>query len=110
ADTMDFIGQYGGADMGGELMACLYSSPAICQGASFLSDAPSYSPVVFWIGVIALAAGVIVRLSLSKSLVEQHTAIGAQAEGGTDGTPRQNSHILGFIPEQKYTRTLYILM
>ena len=37
ADTMDFVGRYGGADMSGELMACLYSSPAICQGASFLS-------------------------------------------------------------------------
>src|SRR3546814_5823685 len=49
AETMDFVNQYGGTDMSRKLIACLYSSSAICQGAGFLNDAPSYSPVVFWI-------------------------------------------------------------
>jgi hypothetical protein len=96
-EAMDYIGQFGGGDMVAKMMSCLYSSPAICQGAGALSDAPSYSPAVFWIGVIALMGGVIVRFSLNKPASES-------ARAGAEG------NILGLIPEQKYTRIVYILI
>lgn len=103
AETMDFVGEYGGSDISAEMLTCLYSSSPICQGASFLSEGPSYSPVVFWIGVVALLGGVIIRLSLAKSIyIEAPTAINDSA--AADG------NLLGFIPEQKYTRIIYILM
>ncbi len=100
AEAMDFIGQYGGADISSKLVACLYSSPPICEGAGFLSDAPSYSPAVFWIGVVALLAGMIIHFSLIKNVA---------TKASTDSITT-NGNILGFIPEHKYTRTTYIMM
>lgn len=100
AESMDFVGQYAGANMRTKLLACLYSSPVICQGAGFLSEGPSYSPVVFWIGMVALLGGVCVRFSLAKSI---------DTNVSNDSTTSDDK-ILGFISEQKYTRTLYILM
>lgn len=109
AETMDFVNQYGGADMSSKLIACLYSSPAICQGAAFLNDAPSYSPVVFWIGVIALLAGTIVRLSTKNSAAE-HNSARSPAESGMEGLPGKHRDLPAFIPAHKYTRTAYILV
>jgi hypothetical protein len=105
AEAIEFFGELGGGDMGAEMMACLYSSPAICQGVSALSDAPSYSPVVFWIGLIALLAGVIVRFSLNKPASESGPAGTSSA-----GSVGAETSILGFIPEQKYVRIVYILI
>ena len=103
-EAMDYIGQFGGSDMVAEMMACLYSSPDICHGAGALSDAPSYSPVVFWIGLIALLAGVIIRFALNKPASERGPAGTAAGSVGAEG------NILGFIPEQNYVRIVYILI
>lgn len=103
AEAMDFASRYGGRDIAARMMACLYSSPAICQGAGFFSDEPSYSPVVFWIGMIALLGGVIIRFSLNKLASEGASGDAGQSLG-------EEGNILGFIPEQKYTRVVYILI
>lgn len=108
-EAMDYIGQFGGGDMVAKMMTCLYSSPAICQGAGALSDAPSYSPAVFWIGVIALIGGVIVRFSLNKSASESGRA-GKPSAGDAGQSFGAEGNILGLIPEQKYTRIVYILI
>lgn len=109
AEAIDFTSQYGGRDITSKVMACLYSSPAICQGTGFFSDAPSYSPVVFWIGVISLIAGVAVRFSLNKPASEG-APTGTPFAGDAGQAHGAESRILGFIPEQKYTRIVYILI
>lgn len=107
-ETMDYIGQFGGGDMVAEVMSCLYSSPAICQGANVFSDGPSYSPVVFWIGLIALLAGVIIRFALDKPAFESGAA-NSPAAGGVRQALGEEGKIMGFIPQRKYTRNAYIL-
>lgn len=68
ASTLDTMSRYGDKDVTMQMMACIYSSPPICQGAAFLSDSPTYSPVVFWLGVILLLAGIIVFFALNKQI------------------------------------------
>jgi hypothetical protein len=105
AEVMDSASRYGGSDITSKVMACLYSSPAICQGAGAFSDTPSYSPVVFWIGVISLLGGVIVRFSLNRAASETAPPRTSLADSvGAQG------NILGLIPEQKYVRIVYILI
>jgi hypothetical protein len=67
AGAMDMASDFGGDDYAFKLMACLYSSSPICQGAAMLSDGLAYSPEVFWIGVIALLAGIVVRFAAARS-------------------------------------------
>jgi hypothetical protein len=95
---------FGGDDYAFKLMACLYSSSPICQGAAMLSDGPAYSPGVFWIGVIALLAGTVVRLTVGKS-----AAAGPPAPGSTGQAP-ETGEIMGFIPPGQYARYSYILV
>lgn len=106
-EAMNFASSLGGREIGTKIMACLYSSPVICQGAGFFSDAPSYSPVVFWIGTISLLAGAIVRFSLNKPTSEGATNPATGDAGQAFGAARG---ILGVIPERKYVRIVYILV
>jgi hypothetical protein len=103
AEAMDSIGQFGGKDMAAKMMACLYSSPAICQGAGVFSDTPSYSPVGFWIGVIALLAGIAVRFATTGSAAPGNSVSAGTAENLGSG------EILTFIPPGQYARYSYIL-
>lgn len=103
ADAMDMAGGLLGGDYALKMVACVYSSSPICQGAGMFSDSPTYSPVVFWIGVIALLAGIVIRLAVSKS-----PATASPASGGTGPAPR-TSAIMGYIPPEQYTRYSYIL-
>lgn len=108
AETMDTVSRFGGNGMGAKLIACLYSSSAICQGAGFLGSAPSYSPVVFWIGVIALLAGVVVRFAMATPA--SGGAPAGSPASSSDGQPATaQGEILGFIPAQQYARYTYIL-
>lgn len=108
AEAIDYMGQYGGGDMVAETMACLYSSPAICQGAGALGDAPSYSPVVFWIGLIAFLAGVAVRFALDKPVLSSGSA-NISAAGDAPRALDAGDRIMGVIPRQKYAKNAYIL-
>jgi len=114
ADAMSTIGDFGGGDVVGQMMSCLYSNPAICQGASFMSDGPSYTPAVFWIGVLALLAGLVMHFTLNK---DNHTAaapVGTAADGisvnGTAAPAAADGKLLGILAPEKYTRTAYILV
>ncbi|HCO00157.1 MAG TPA: hypothetical protein DIT31_07830, partial [Methylophaga sp.] len=60
ASTLDTMSRYGDRDVTLQLMACIYSTPPICQGAASLGDGPSYSPMLFWLGLLLFIAGVIV--------------------------------------------------
>jgi hypothetical protein len=100
AEVMDAVSRLGGGDMTAKMMACLYSSPHICQGAGFFGEGPSYSPVLFWIGVISSIAGVVIWLSSARPT----TSVGEPAAAGADGP------LLGFIPSRKYTRSVYVLL
>ncbi|MBC7162154.1 MAG: hypothetical protein H5U26_08620 [Immundisolibacter sp.] len=103
AEAMDSIGRFGGKDMAAKMMACLYSSPAICQGAGIFSDTPLYSPVGFWIGVIALLAGIAVRFATTSSAAPGKSVSAGTAENLVSGG------ILTFIPPDQYARYSYIL-
>lgn len=117
ASTLDMLGRWS------DVSACLYSNPAICQGAAFFSDGPAYSPVVFWIGVISLLAGVIVFFTLAKQQPPATSAPGQTVAGSIDApSPPQaasassqsgapvTDNLLGIIPKEKYARITYILM
>jgi|GEM_PF-862525 len=112
AEAMDTMSQFGGNDMAGKIMSCLYSSDAVCQGGGFMSDAPSYTPVIFWIGLIGLIAGVVMRFVLKAP------AVGTASSGMASGTagfaaepaPAGDGPLLGFISPGRYTKTVYILV
>lgn len=106
--VMHTMSDYGGGDMAAKMTACLYSSPAICQGADAMSDGPSYSPVIFWIGVIALLGGIVVRMATKKSGIQGAPAGAVPADGALPGAGADGD-IMGFIAPQKYTRYVYIL-
>ncbi|MFN3514527.1 MAG: hypothetical protein ACK41C_15875 [Phenylobacterium sp.] len=99
AEAIDTFSGLGGREMAGKMMACLYSSPAICQGVGMFSEGPSYSPVVFWIGMVSLMVGVVVWISSAKP-----------AAGEGERPPGADALLLGFIPSQKYARNVYLLM
>lgn len=103
AEAMDTIGGLGGKDMAAKMMACLYSSSPICQGAGVFSDTPSYSPVVFWIGVIALLAGIAVRFATARGAAPGNSVSTGTAQNLGSG------EILTFIPPGQYARYGYIL-
>lgn len=103
ASALDTMSRYGNKDVTMQMMACLYSTPPICQGASFLGGGPSYSPVIFWLGVVSLLTGVIVVFALTKQA--QTTE---ESAGRTDGV-MVSDQLLGFIAKTKYTRYTYIL-
>lgn len=103
ASTLDTMSRYGNKDVTMQMMACLYSTAPICQGASFLSDGPSYSPMVFWLGVVLLLAGVIVFFALNKQIKHTQNFVST-----TDGTI-VSDQLLGFTAKQKYTHYTYIL-
>lgn len=101
AEALEMASDFGGADYAASMMSCLYSPSALCQGAGIFSDAPAYTPVVFWIGVIALLGGIVVRFAVSKS-----AAAGEPASGDADAA---NGEILSFIPPGQFARYSYIL-
>ncbi|AFI85849.1 hypothetical protein [Methylophaga nitratireducenticrescens] len=103
ASTLDTITQYGDKDLVMQMMACVYSSPPICQGAAFLSDGPSYSPVVFWLGIIMILVGVIVFFALNSQINQTHPLESMAGEHLRDGK------ILGLIAKEKYTHYSYML-
>lgn len=103
ADAMDMASDFLGGDYAAKMMACLYSSSPICEGAGMFSEGPTYSPVVFWVGMIALLAGIAARFAAGKS-----AAAGSPVSGGTEQTPG-SGEIMGFIPPGRYTRYSYIL-
>lgn len=111
--AMDMMKSLGGSEMAGKLMACLYSSNAMCQGAGFFSDAPSYSPVVLWIGVVAILAGVIIRFAADKSgsAGPATPASGGEASlAGGAAAANANDKLLGIVAPEKYTKVTYLLI
>lgn len=104
AEVMGMAGDFLGSDSAARLFACLYSSSPVCQGAGMFSDGPSYSPVVFWIGLIGLLAGLVIRFSTG-----QRVASGSPASA-SDGQTPASDEILGCIPPGQYTRYSYLLV
>lgn len=107
ADAMDMAGSFAGDDYASRLMACLYSSAAMCQGAAMLSDGPAYSPAVFWIGVAGLLGGIVVRLAAARGVAPGRGGEGAPAAG--DAGQAARDEILGFVPPAQFARYSYIL-
>ena len=103
AGAMEMASDFMGDEYVAKMMSCLYSSSPICQGAGMLDDSPAYSPVVFWIGVISLIAGIVVRFAATKNVVAGNSAYGSSAEAPESG------EIMGFIPPGQYARYSYIL-
>ncbi|GAB3279388.1 hypothetical protein [Parahaliea aestuarii] len=99
AEAMEMAGSFMGEDYSARLLACLYSSTAICEGAVAFAEGPAYSPVVFWLGVIALLAG-----SAAWFASGQHTAV-----SGESCAAQRHSEPAGFIPPARYTRYCYLL-
>lgn len=64
-----------------------------------MSDGPAYSPVVFWIGVIALLVGVILRFAMPQPA----------APAGSDGETPQEGNLLGLIPAGRYVMVAYVV-
>lgn len=104
ADAMDMASEFAGDDYAARFMTCLYSSAAICQGAAMFSDGPAYSPEVFWIGVIALLGGIVVRLAASRGTAAGGAAAIPTGEQRTDGDA-----FLGIVPPERYVRSGYLL-
>jgi hypothetical protein len=108
ASAMEMASDFMGDEYVAKMMSCLYSSSPICQGADLLDDSPAYSPVVFWIGVIGLLAGVAIRFAAGKNAVAGLPAsdrTGQAPDAGKNGT----GEIMGFIPPGQYARYSYIL-
>ena len=103
ASTLDTMSRYGNKDVITQMMACIYSSPPICRGAAALSDGLSYSPMIFWLGILLLLAGVVAFFSLNKQI--------KQSPDFDDrvGENLSSDKLLGFIAKEKYTRYSYIL-
>lgn len=102
ASTLDTMSRYGNKDVTLQLMACIYSTPPICQGAAFLGDGPSYSPMLFWLGLLLFIAGVIVFLALNKQVSQ--TSFDPKI-----GQSITSDKLLGFIAREKYTYYTYII-
>lgn len=99
ADAIEMADSFGGGDYAARFMACLYSSDAMCQGALAFSDGPTYSPVVFWLGVVALLGGIGLRFAVRQ---------GPAASTGMAEVSR-TGEIMSFIPPEQYARYSYIL-
>lgn len=109
AEAMDMASDFLGNEYSAKMIACLYSSSPICQGAGMFSEAPTYSPAVFWIGAIALLAGIAVRFASGKSApATNSTAISPTVDGTKQA--QVTSELLGFISPSKYARYSYILV
>jgi hypothetical protein len=104
AGAMDMASDFLGDEYVARMMSCLYSSSPICEGAGMLGDGPTYSPAVFWIGMIGLLAGIVVRFAVRKSAVPD-----SPASGSTEQAP-EAGEIMGFIPPGQYARYSYILV
>ncbi|MEQ8484624.1 MAG: hypothetical protein RIB46_09695 [Pseudomonadales bacterium] len=105
ADAMEMASSFWGKEHVAKLMSCLYSSSPICEGAGMLGSGPSYSPAVFWIGVIAILAGVVVQFALVR-----RAGPAASSAAAADGNvPAASGEILSFIPPDQYARYSYIL-
>lgn len=102
ADAMAMASDFLGDDHAARMMACLYSSAPLCQGAGMLSDGPAYSPFVFWIGMIAVLAGIVVRLAAGKGAAD------GSASAETVQSP-DAGEVMGFIPPGQCARYSYIL-
>jgi hypothetical protein len=51
----------------GEALSCLYSSSGMCgvvSGISQFSGSTPYNPIIFWVGVISLFIGIILKFSM----------------------------------------------
>lgn len=101
--VMEMANDFMGDEYAAKMMSCLYSSPPICQGAGMLDDSPAYSPVVFWIGVIGLLAGIVVRFAATRT-----AGAGGSGAQSTAEVP-ESGEIMGFIPPGQYARYSYIL-
>ena len=101
ADVMDMASQWMGDDYAARMLSCLYSTPQVCEGAAFLSEGPAYSPVLFWIGVLGVLGGIVIRFAAAG---RPRTADAARGSEMADG------EILGFIPPGQYARYTYILL
>ena len=103
AEILDMAGDFMGKDQATRMLACLYSSSPLCEGAGMLSEGPAYSPVVFWIGIIALLAGLVLRFVTEKGA----------GTTGRDGvhiaSQQEHAEIMGFIPPGQYARYSYVL-
>jgi hypothetical protein len=106
AEAMDSASRFAGDDYALSLIACLYSSPAVCQGVALFSESPAYSPVVFWIGVVALLAGIVIRFAAGPRTAGRAPAAGTP--GAADQAP-ESAELLGLIPPAQYTRYSYML-
>ena len=106
ADAMEMASSFWGREHVAQLTSCLYSSSPICEGAGMLGSGPSYSPALFWIGVIAFLAGVVVQLALVRRADPGAPPAAARADG--EATPA-SGEILSFIPPDQYARYSYIL-
>lgn len=104
AGAMEMASDFMGDEYVVKMMSCLYSSSPICQGAGMLDDSPAYSPVIFWIGLIGLLAGLVVRFAAAKS------AMAGRPESGSTGQASETGDIMGFIPSGQYARYSYILV
>lgn len=97
AAAMEMASDFMGDEYVAKMMSCLYSSSPICQGAGMLDDSPAYSPVVFWIGVVGLLAGIVVRFAAGKT-------------GDNNAGETETGEIMGFVPPGQYARYGYILV
>jgi hypothetical protein len=107
SSAFDMSARYSGDS--GSITSCLYSSSATCSAWAMFGDSggPSYSPAVFWIGVIALLAGVVMRFvakDSSGAIAPVDTTASAESLVSADGK------IMGFIPAGKYVTVIYVLM
>jgi hypothetical protein len=107
AGAMDMASDFGGDDYAVKMLSCLYSSSPICEGAGMLGDGPAYSPVLFWVSVLALLAGIVVRLAARKNAVAVSPASGGSGQAPERG---EAGEIMGFIPPAQYARYSYILV
>jgi hypothetical protein len=102
AEPMEMASDFMGDEYVAKMMSCLYSSSPICQGAGMLDDSPAYSPMVLWIGVIGLLAGIVVRFAAKSAM-----ASGPESESRVHAP--ETGEIMGFIPSGQYARYSYIL-
>lgn len=109
AGAMEMASDFMGDEYVAKMMSCLYSSSPICQGVGMLDDGPAYSPVVFWIGVIGLLGGIVVRWAAGRN-----AAAGSPESGSAGQAPKvgenEAGEIMGFIPPGQYARYSYILV
>lgn len=110
AEAMDTASAVVGNDHAARFLACLYSSGPVCQGASMFSDGPAYPPAVFWLGTVAVLAGIALRVAAGRGAMMPGATMASSATA-TD-TPRPQpaaGEIMGFIPPAQYARYSYVL-